>query len=226
MESNRWDRFSPLSGILAVVLWVVGAFILFNDEPESGASPEEVAMYFADNASQVLAGAFLFMLGVASFLWFIGTLRAELAQAEGGVGRLAGIAAAGGVATASMLFGMVAPNAAGALQAQEDDRGPSPSSADALFTLGDGFFIGAEVAAIVLVVATAVAVLRTRVMPRWVAWVSLLLAVWLVIGPIGWLGLLFGVPAWTVLVSVLLWLKGSTLPGERDATERAEKPAI
>lgn len=63
-------------------------------------------------------------------------------------------------------------------------------------------------------------------MPRWVAWVSLLLAVWLVIGPIGWLGLLFGVPAWTVLVSVLLWLKGSTLPGERDATERAEKPAI
>ncbi len=225
MKSDRWDRLAPLTGILAVVLWVVGAAMLFSDEPGSSASPDELAAHFADNAGRLLAGSFIFMLGVASFLWFVGTLRAVLARVEGGVGRVAGIAAAGGVATASMLFGMVAPEAAGALQAQNEDRGPSPESADTLSALGDGFFIAAEVAAIVLVAATAVAVLRTGVLPRWVAWVSLLLAVWLVIGPIGWLGLLFGVPVWTVLISVLLWSKAPTLAGDRDATARAERPA-
>jgi len=226
MESNRWDRFSPLTGIVAVVLWIVGTFTLFKDEPGGDASPEELATYFADDAGRLLAGAFFFMLGVAAFLWFVGTLRAELAQAEGGVGRVAGIAAAGGVATASMLFGLVAPHAAGALQAQNEDRGPSPSSADALTALGDGFFMAAELAAIVLVAATAVAVLRTGVLPRWVAWVSLVLAVWLVIAPIGWLALLFGFPAWTVLVSVLLWMRAAGPTGERDVPRRAERSAL
>jgi hypothetical protein len=215
MESNRWERLAPLTGILAVALWIVGALILFSDEPGSGASPEEIAAYFEDDASKLLAGAFLFMLGVAAFLWFVGTLRAALARAEGEVGRIAGIAAAGGVATASMLFGMVAPHAAGALQAQNEERGPSPASADALAALGDGFFVAAEVAAIVLIAATALAVLRNGVFDRWVGWVSLLLAAWLVIGPIGWLGLLFGVPAWTVLVSVLLWKKAAAGPVRR-----------
>ena len=129
--------------------------------------------------------------------------------------RLAGIVQAGGVATATMLFGLAAPTAAGALQAQNEDRGPSPAAADALSTLGDGFFIGAEVAAIVLVAATALAVLRTGVFPRWVAWVSLVLAVWLVIGPIGWIALLIGVPLWTLLVSALLLTRRSRVGAAR-----------
>ncbi len=218
MERNRWDRLDSVSGIIAVVLWVVGAMILFSDEPESGASPEEIAAHFADNDGKLLIGAFLFMLGAASFLWFVGTLRAAIASREGGVGRLAGIVFAGGVATGSMLFGMVAPTAAAALQAQNDDRAASPQAADALANLGDGFFVAAEVAAIILVLATALAVLGTGVLPRWMAWVSLLLAVWLVIAPIGWLGLLFGFPLWTLLVSVLLLRR-------RAADDTPEEPA-
>ena len=217
MESNRWDRLAPTTGVAAVVLWIIGAVLLFKDDPGSGAAPGEVAAHFADNDGQLLLGAFLFMLGVAFFLWFVGTLRAHIAAAEGGVTRTAGILFAGGVATASMLFGLVAPTAAGALQAQNDDRPPSPSAADALWNLGDGFFLAAEVAAIVLVAATAVAVLRTGVFPRWVAWVSLVLAIWLLIAPIGWLALLFGVPAWTLLVSLLLWSGSGTLPSRRRA---------
>lgn len=217
MESNRWDRFSPLTGVLAAALWLVGTLILFSDEPDGAASPEELAAYFADDAGRIITGAFIFMLGVAAFLWFVGTLRAELARAEGGVGRIAGIVQAGGVATASMMFAMAAPDAAGALQAQNQDRDPSPEAADALSALGNGFFLGAETAAIVLVAATALAVLRTGIFPRWVAWASLVLGLWLVIGPIGWLGLIVGLPAWTVLVSVLLWRR-TPVAGETVAT--------
>lgn len=41
-------------------------------------------------------------------------------------------------------------------------------------------------------------------MPRWLAIASIVLAVWLVIGPIGWIGLLVGVPIWTIATSILL----------------------
>jgi len=42
-------------------------------------------------------------------------------------------------------------------------------------------------------------------------------AIWLLIAPIGWLALLFGVPAWTLLVSLLLWSGSGTLPSRRRA---------
>ena len=58
--------------------------------------------------------------------------------------------------------------------------------------------------------------------PRWLAWVSLLLALWLVIGPIGWLALLFGLPLWTLLVSVLLLRRDDSedTPAEPAGIER------
>jgi len=42
-------------------------------------------------------------------------------------------------------------------------------------------------------------------LPVWLAWASLVFALGLLIFPIGWAVLIFGVPLWTVVVSVLLW---------------------
>jgi hypothetical protein len=49
-------------------------------------------------------------------------------------------------------------------------------------------------------------------MPRWLAWVSFLFALWLLIPPIGWAGLLLGVPLWTVAVALLLWMRPAGEP--------------
>jgi len=205
MEANRWDRLSPLTGVVAVVLWVVGSIILFQDEPGSDASPQAIAAHFADNAGRLLVGAFLFMLGSAFFIWFAGTLRAAIARSEGGVGRLAGIVFGGGVATASMLFGLAAPTAAGALQVQNEDRDPSPAAADALSTLGDGFFIAAELMLAGFFFTVGLAALRARAFPAWLGWISLVLAVVALIPPIGWAVAVFAFPLWLLLVSALLW---------------------
>ena len=40
--------------------------------------------------------------------------------------------------------------------------------------------------------------LRTALLPKWFAWFGFLLAVVLVIGPIGWAGLIFGLPLWVL----------------------------
>ena len=81
------------------------------------------------------------------------------------------------------------------------------------------FFVGAELAAILLVVATAVLAFRTAALPRWWASFSILLGIVLVIGPIGWAGLIFGIPVWTIGTTLFLTL------GRGPAHRRAQQPA-
>jgi hypothetical protein len=65
--------------------------------------------------------------------------------------------------------------------------------------------------------ASALIVLRTGVLPVWMGWLELLIALGLLIVPIGWAFLLFGVPLWLLLASVLLYVRATALPGETAA---------
>jgi hypothetical protein len=57
----------------------------------------------------------------------------------------------------------------------------------------------------------AVVALRTRVLPKWWAIVAIVIAVVLVIGPIGWAALIFAMPLWLLGTSWLLF-RGSGQP--------------
>ena len=52
--------------------------------------------------------------------------------------------------------------------------------------------------------ATALVILRYGALPRWFAWLSLALALILVIFPIGWLGVIAGLPLWTLIAQSAL----------------------
>jgi hypothetical protein len=203
--SDRMERFSALAGVLAVVLWGVGVAIIGGGHvglpggvPEEGA--DEVLAHFRENEDAVVSGGWLFMLGSLAFLWFAGILRGRLLRAEGGAGTFASIAFAGGVATGIFALGIPTGGVVAALGV---DQIGAPEAA-ALNAVEAAFFIGAELSAIVLLAATAVVALRTAALPRWWAGASILLAVWLVIGPIGWIGLLAGLPIWTLVTSLIL----------------------
>jgi hypothetical protein len=215
---DRFERFSALAGLLAVALWIVGIAAIGGGHPGlPGGLPEEsaeeVLAHFRENEDAAVSGGWLFMLGSLAFLWFAGILRGWLARAEGGTGTFASIAFAGGVATGVFALGVPTGGVVAALGV---DQLGAPEAA-ALNALEAAFFLGAELAAIVLLAACAVVALRTAAMPRWWAAASILLAVWLVIGPIGWVGLLVGLPAWTVVTSVMLVYNG----GRASAPESA-----
>ncbi len=200
MTTERLARYAPWTGALAVVLWVIGFLVLSSGFVAQDASPEEVLALYQTNGGPLIAGSYVFMLGSLAFLWFLGSLVASLRSAEGGVGRVASIAFGGGVAMAvcALLLpsgGMTLALGAGSINA---------NSADALRLLPGVFYIGVELFAAVLLAATGIVALRTGVFPRLFAWVSLLLALVLLIPPIGWAGVLVGVPLWTLGVSVLL----------------------
>ena len=219
--SDRVERFSALAGPLAVLLWVGGVAMIGGGHvglpggiPEEGA--DDVLAHFRDNADAVVSGGWLFMLGSLAFLWFVGILRSRLVRAEGGAGTFASIAFAGGIATGVFALGMPAGGVVTALGVDQIGA----AEAAALNALEAAFFIGAELSAIVLLAATAVAALRTAALPRWWAPPSILLAVWLVIGPIGWIGLLAGLPVWTLVTSVMLIRPGAPHAEMAERTER------
>src|SRR5215210_5788614 len=134
------DRFAPLAGVLAVILWVVGLIVADSgDTPDADATPDAIAQYFQAESGAILAGSFLFMLGVAAFVWFLGTLRARYRLAEGDPGRLTSTVFGTGVLTAALSMAFIAPGAAAAFSADNLERTLDPGAAEALWILGDGF---------------------------------------------------------------------------------------
>ena len=198
---SAWHRFEPLAGVGAVVLWVLGTFLLEKDDRPEGKDTEAFVAWVEENDTSILAGAIVFAFGVLFFVWMLGSLRSTLSAAEGGTGRLAALAFGSGIATSVCLMALYLPHA----QAAFDHANISDTSVDALFHVGDAFFAGVELFAIPLLVATGLATVRHGPLPRWFAWFCLVLAVLLAVPPIGWLGVFLGLPLWTLITSVLLF---------------------
>jgi hypothetical protein len=204
-----WEQLAALGGIVAVALWILSVAILESTDSPDDANPAEVLSWYQDESNTILAAGFLFELGGVCFLVFLAVLRHRLWWVEGGTGLLSTLAFAAGVGTA--LFSLALPAADMAAALAEDDL--SPEAAQAYSTLDTLFFIGAEFCAALLVASVAFLALRTRVLPAALAWFSLLLALLLLIPPIGWAGLIFGMPIWILIVAVLLYIKPKPIPG-------------
>jgi hypothetical protein len=197
MASN-WERWAPLSGVLAVVLWVIGFLII----GETKDTPEEILAQVRKDDTKILIGSILFYIGCGFFLWLLGSLRTRMLAAEGPAGRVTAIAFAGGVGTAVCLVLLPGGLAAAAIEKDDIDA----SAASALANMSDAFFLGAEYLLPVLLVAFAVVSIRHGAFPKWFAWLGVLVTIGLLIGWIGWIFLILGLPLWTLIVCVLLWM--------------------
>ena len=192
----RSERFTALTGALAVVLWIVGlvATNAMSDKIPHNPTDAQLLAWIQGNTNSILMGGWLWMLGCVSFVWFAAVLRARLATAEGGTTTYATLCFGGAVTGAA--FGML--NVAGDVGAAIDKNDISAATAGTLHSSGDMFFVAAELAMILFFVGAAIVALRTGVLPKWWAYFAILIAVVLVIGPIGWAALIFGTPVWTL----------------------------
>jgi hypothetical protein len=195
------QRYAPLTGMPAVVLWILGLFLLEKDDRPEGKDTAAFVAWVEANDTAIVAGAILFGFGVLFFLWMLGSLRAALVAAEGGTGRLAAIAFAGGVAVSISLLFTYLPHA----QAAFDHANTSDTAIESLVRVGDAFFGGAVLFSIPMLAASGLAILRFGALPRWLAWFSLVLALVMAAPTLGFFGLVVGLPLWTLLVSALLY---------------------
>jgi hypothetical protein len=177
---NRIERWAPISGIVFVVLMVVGSMLL-GDIPSPDASEEEIVDYLADGANHTrnIIGAYLWVVGALAFLWFLTRLRSDLGRAEGGTSAISNLVFGAGVAFAAVWMVCAATYAWVPYAIELRDTPVTdpdlvwvlPSMGRLLLLLGCGF------AGLLVLLAASVVIFRTRVFPRWLGWLGIVAAI-------------------------------------------------
>lgn len=210
----RSDTLAPFAGVVAVGLFLAGVFVhdVIGDVPDADEPAARFASYYQEEDGTIWGASVLIFVGLAFFLWFVGTLRAALHEVEGGVGRLATTAQAGGVALATLIFAGFGTQVSAAILVSDRDLPIDPEVAVAFWWVGDGLIVAAFYATAVFLAASGFAFLRSGMLvPRWLGWATLVLALALLVPFVNWLGF-FVFAAWIVVVSVMLWRKTSAAP--------------
>lgn len=189
-----WEsRVAPLSGVLFAVLLIARFVVDGNTDfmPPEG----DIVAYLEEGPVRVMTAAYLGLLAAGALLWFTGSLRKHLGTLDDDSGRLGSLAMGGGVATAAVLIVGAVAIIAGAERVWVVGS-IEPGASAALFDLaGIAVGNGAPIGLGVLVGATGVAMLRSRLSPAWTGWASVLIALGL-ISPF----------AWIVLAGVVVWI--------------------
>jgi hypothetical protein len=173
MEKGRHAQYGAATGIIAVILTVVGFSIFSADIPNNDEAAQQWQTFFIDHQDRVQTGMIIVAVAVLFFIWFLGSLRDAIASMEGGGARLASIAHGGGLVAAASLVAGISGFVTASFHPQGLDPNLTRAFADfGALTAAPG---GAGLAA--MFGATAVAGYRRAVLPAPVAGISALAAI-------------------------------------------------
>jgi hypothetical protein len=209
-------RWGPICGVVFVVLLVVSSFIY--SAPSTGKSPQYLLNWYSQSSHRrdVSLSTVIADVGVVFGLFWFGYLRERFSRSDVGA-RLAPIFLAGVVLFAG--GGLVFSGAQFALG--DNPKKMDPATAQTLnFLATDIGAAGILVGLSVLLSAAGFIIFQSRVLPRWLAWVSFVLAVVALAGPIGFFAFL-ATGIWILIVAGYMWRHEQHLPVSADAGERA-----
>jgi len=196
----RWERWSALAGVLFVALFAVALALSGN----TGDNPGEVTKWYADDGNQTkqFVAWFLYIGSAVAFLSFLGTLRDMLVRAEGGPGTLSALVFGPGIAFIALYVAAVSLFAAPAALAGDSDFKLDPNTAQMFNNAGYLTLVSGVMLASILVLSASTAALRTGVLPAWLGWTGLVVAVVMLFA-------IFFIPilifmAWVLVVSLLM----------------------
>jgi hypothetical protein len=154
---------------------------LIGDHPDPDASEQEIVDYFGDGGAHTrnIVGYYLWAIAGVALLWFLAHLRSVLRNAEGGNGTLSTLGFAAGIVFIATLVVGGAPIAAVAAAIEfRDAPVTDPEFVRVLPQMGYGIvLVGGGFAALVLVLTTSIISLQTGVLPQWLAWLGVAVAV-------------------------------------------------
>ena len=200
MPQSTFEKFLPASGILAGILFAVSGYLAKTPESLSENPITVMAGHETQNYIALIAGA-LFAVALAFFT--VG-IRQALRSGEPGESTYSSGAFAGGI----ILAVVSAMNAWVMITLLDTvDRG-EVGSARLIGALGVNTWLPFMVGAAVLLLSTGLGGLRTAVLPKWLAIVTIVLGVCALLGPTGF-AVWFAMPVWCVVVGVVLMRRQS-----------------
>lgn len=204
-RNHFWYRLSATGGILYVVLALAGNSIGHLEPPSAPASRDAMTAYWTAQSTAWPLGAIIGSLAFFCFVFFLGSLYHVLRQAEGPSGAFSIVAFGGGLLTAIVQLIEVTRTIAAIQIVQE---GGDPMIAMALQHMNGGSFVLAWFTLAILLSGTAIVVLRTAVLPRWIGWTAALLALALVGS---YSGAIMGLQLPFAFLLTLLWIIGVSI---------------
>jgi hypothetical protein len=197
VAANRFDRFLPLSGVIAGLLLLTGLLVLRND-PSSETGPAKTFAYWqADHGKHQIIGLIVAPL-IAFLLVFFGAgLKRHLDHAD--VDAAYGTVAFGGALLAAATFALVGMLEAAMTNAAHDGQ---RQAVYALNQLHSYDWLGWNAAFAALLLATGLGARRNRMLPTTVAWVTIVVGASL-LTPAGFFGFIL-LPVWLIVVGLLL----------------------
>jgi hypothetical protein len=205
----RKELVWPLMGVLFIVLAVI-AILVGGEPPSADDDVQEIVDFYLDNEDEIEISAALGTLAVAALIFFANYFRRVLAEA--GEGLMSATVLVGG---SIMAIGIAIDGTISiALAETADDL--EPASVQTLQALWDNDFLPIALGAFVFLVSAGIAVVKSGVLPAWLGWVAIVLAI-LGPTPIGFVSFLGGA-LWILVASVLLTMRA------RDTARPATAP--
>jgi hypothetical protein len=202
---SKWSRrLAPLTGVVFVVLFVIGYIQLNDGTPSTDASGAKVISYY--NAHNQGGIGFTLLLSMVFGLFFFGILRSYLRRAPRAEW-LSAVALSGAVV---FTIG-IAVDAGTAYALSDVPTRLSSGAAQALNVLSSDLSMWFYPAGLcVFMLAFGLAILRSGLFPRWLGWVTAVIGVAAVLGPlIEPAFYLTGV--WILVVSVWLFQRSAAV---------------
>jgi hypothetical protein len=197
LPSDRFERFLPLAGVLAGLLFFVG-LVLNRSDPSSDTGVAKTFSYWHDNRGQHQIVGLLVAPLIAFLLIFFGTaVRRRLERGSGVSGH--GSVAFGGALLAAAAFALV-----GMLEGAMTNAAHKGDQ-QAVYTLNqlhsyDWLAWNAAFAALLL--AAGLGARRTGMLPAPLAWATIVIGASL-LTPLGFFGFIL-VPVWLIVVGLML----------------------
>jgi hypothetical protein len=200
--ADRWARRAPLTGIAAVVLFII-AFIIGGETPDFDASPSEIVNYYNDQTAQVIT-SILLLYGSVLLVFFAATLRSALREANA----LSNLVLIGGALESLGLAIFAGLNFTLVDLANSDHLSRiDPGTLQSLNSLNSDFFFPLVLGTSIFLISAALAIFATGGLPRWMGWVALLLGI-VALTPGGFFAFIVS-GLWILAASVILLRRGA-----------------
>jgi hypothetical protein len=209
MASRALRLWSSLSGLVFVVLAVVGSLLLFDGPSDS--SPAKMTSYYdsSSNRLHINIGWILTGLGLFALIWFVSALRERVRESEQAAQEqgtlLSTIVLVGGTVYVAVAMAGIAVT--DGIKTMSDDTYHHQVYSGVIHAAGDASYLlvataGAAMAA--LIFATSIAIRRYAILPRWVSWFGFVAGVAAIFSVIFFTMLLWLL--WVAVASVSLFL--------------------
>jgi hypothetical protein len=197
MGSNKiWKLIGALSGVVFVVLTIVGMGVAGESGVEPTDSPGVIARAFIDGSDDAEIGGMIALVGILFFFPFLAYFRTRLRAAEGEDGWLTAAMYGGGLVTVAMLLVMQVIGQATTVIS----GGIDPVVAQTLSVLLWNFVWVLAPPMIAFTLAASIVIVRYSALPKWLGWVGFLVSITLLMP---WVGM-FVMIVWVALVSLTM----------------------